>query len=142
VTSRINDPDRHLPGDVGVKVSPDSQGWEKVFEVRHKPVREDDLYHFAQKAIDNGVGEAAVVAVAAKPLALDAGKAQEWARVRGVSLSLFVGWQAFVEQVLFWAMLPSPEGVQALPELVFARLVELEVSQKGVDLWRELVTHS
>jgi hypothetical protein len=36
VSDRINDPDRHLPGDVGIKRTDNPKLWEKVFEVRDK----------------------------------------------------------------------------------------------------------
>jgi hypothetical protein len=136
---RINDPDRHFPGDVGVRVADTEAVWEKVFEVRDKPVSEADLYHFAQKSMDNDVSEAAIVAVAPGQPQIAATTAREWAAARGVSLTLFSGWEHFIRQVLFWASIPTSEGVQALPALVFARLVELEVSEVGAKLWRSAV---
>jgi SacI restriction endonuclease len=139
VVGRINDPDRHLPGDVGVRVADTEGMWEKVFEVRDKPVSEPDLYHFAQKSTDNNVSEAAIVAVAPWQPQIDATAAREWAAARGVSLTLFLGWEHFIRQAMFWASIPTSEGVRALPALVFARLVELEVSQDGAKLWRSAV---
>jgi hypothetical protein len=139
ITSRINDPDRHLPGDVGIQVGPDANGWEKVLEIRDKPVHEADLYHFAQKAHENNVAEAAVVAVAVNQPALDPARAKEWALARNVALSLIVGWEGFISQALFWSSVPSHRGVQALPELIFNRLVELEVSAQGIELWKQLM---
>jgi hypothetical protein len=135
ITSRINDPDRHLPGDVGVRVAGSTEIWEKVFEVRDKNVEVSDLYHFAQKAMEHSVTEAAVIAVAANQTLLDAQDVEKWAADRGVSITYFPGWAPFIRQALFWSVVPSPIGVQTLPKHVFARLIELEVSERGVALW-------
>src|SRR6185436_8909390 len=50
LTTRVNDPDRHLPGDVGVRMPGSKAVWQRVFEVRDKVVEPADLYHFAKKA--------------------------------------------------------------------------------------------
>jgi hypothetical protein len=140
ITSRINDPDRHLPGDVGVRVAGSTKIWEKVFEVRDKPVEVSDLYHFAQKAMEHSIAEAAVIAVAANQTALDAQAVEKWAADRRVSLTYISGWDSFIRQALFWAVVPSPVGIQALPNHILARLIELEVSEQGVALWSSMVS--
>jgi len=139
-TTRINDPDRHIPGDVGVYAQGDMERWEKMLEVRDKPVNEPDLYHFAQKGIEAGVGEAAMVAVARNQHALSVDEARNWAAARGVSLSLFMGWDSFVRQVLFWSAIPQLEGAREVPKLIYERIVGLEVSEAGASQWLELVT--
>lgn len=140
MTTRINDPDRHLPGDVGVHVAGSTEVWEKVFEVRDKKVEVADLYHFAQKAMEHSVAEAAVVAVAANQSLLDTHDVKKWAAERGVSMTYFSGWDPFIRQALFWAVVPSPVGVQTVPSHVLARLIELEASEQGVALWSAKVS--
>lgn len=137
-TSRVNDPDRHLPGDVGVRSPSSDKIWEKIFEVRDKPVGQSDLYYFAQKACEHGVPEAAVVAVGSGQPLIDLTPVADWALLRGVTLTLFVGWDAFVRQTLFWAPVPSNAGALSLPVHVHKRLVEVEVSQATVDDWVSL----
>ncbi len=128
-TSRINDPDRHLPGDVGVHRA-DGAGWERIFEVRDKPVSSADLYHFAQKAITAKVGVAALVAAAKRQQAIDEDAAKAWAEERGVSLTIFHGWPKFVDQVIFWSTsAPSTSSMLAI-ESIYARIIELEVSKR------------
>lgn len=139
-TTRVNDPDRRFPGDVGILAYKSESVWEKVYEVRDKPVRESDLYHFAQKAVDNKITEAAIVAVARDQKSLDESEFRDWSRKRNVSLYLFSSWAEFVKQALFWASISSHEAVQSLPQLIFDRLVKLEVSVKGTERWRELTT--
>jgi hypothetical protein len=140
MTSRINDPDRHLPGDVGVHVAGSTDVWEKVFEVRDKKVEVSDLYHFAQKAMEHSVAEAAVVAVSANQPLLETHDVGKWASERGVSMTYFSGWAPFIRQALFWAVVPSPVGVQTVPSYVLTRLIELEVSEQGVALWSSKVS--
>jgi SacI restriction endonuclease len=139
-TSRINDPDRHLPGDVGVRDVESPESWEKMFEVRDKPVTSADLYHFAQKAVDAEVKEAAFLAVAGNQKDIDLDAAIEWAIARGVSLSFFRGWRAFAEQILFWGRMSQPKAAKEVAEHTYRRIVELEVSQTGAALWLELVS--
>jgi hypothetical protein len=140
ITSRINDPDRHLPGDVGVRVAGNAEVWEKVFEVRDKSVDVADLYHFSQKAAEHSVAEAAVIAVAPNQTLPEVQAVEKWAADRGVSLTYFHGWDSFIRQTLFWAAVPSSIGSRAIPSLVIARLVELEVSEQGVALWSRIVS--
>ena len=54
VAGRINDPDRHLPGDVGVRSVAEEDAWEKVIEVRDKRVAVSDLHAFAAKCLEAG----------------------------------------------------------------------------------------
>ena len=65
-TSRINDPDRHLPGDVGIRSVTNNEVLEKVFEVRDKPVALSDIFIFASKVLEAKVQEAAVIAVSSQ----------------------------------------------------------------------------
>ncbi|MDQ7839244.1 MAG: restriction endonuclease, SacI family [Thermodesulfobacteriota bacterium] len=133
VTDRINDPDRHLPGDVGVKSH--DQGWEKIFEVRDKPVKESDAYIFAEKALKEGICEAAIIAVAKNQPKIDFEKIRLRAKERGLGLSFFTEWHSFIKQVLFWSELPQLHSPEILVDLIYTRLIQLEVSQEGVQSW-------
>ena len=53
-SGRINDPDRHLPGDVGARQDPEGP-CQLVFEVRDKPVSIGDLMLLVKKAALEGV---------------------------------------------------------------------------------------
>lgn len=139
ITSRINDPDRNLPGDVGVKSASAEMLWEKTIEVRDKLVKEPDLYHYAQKAMEHQVGEAALIAVNSEQPVLTEATVREWARERGVSLTLFRGWDVFIRQVLFWSEPSSAVAIRTLATLIFSRLKELEVSEAGVETWLQRI---
>ena len=138
IASRVNDPSRRSPGDVNVRKADDPTKWEKVFEVRDKPIRGSDLYAFAQKAIDAGAIEAGVIAVSPKQQPIDPADAIKWAADRGLVLVVFMGWKTFVEQSLFWNNSSALEEAQLIPKLIFDRLIEIEVSKSATELWRKL----
>jgi hypothetical protein len=138
-SGRVNDPSRHIPGDVRVSERSDQGGWEKALEVRDKPVSLSDVLIFGRSCQNAGVREVAVVAVAQRQPLLPADQINDWAHESGIGLTVFYGWQSFVRQVLFWSEAPIPDAVvQAIP-LIHQRLIEVEVSERGVDLWGRLV---
>jgi hypothetical protein len=136
-SGRINDPSRKYPGDVCVR-SLDGSRWEKAVEVRDKPVKTSDVHIFCKKCVGMDVREAAVVMVAPNQAPLDGDALQKWAAEFGIGLTLFYGWQNFVDQVLFWAPMAKPDAVTFAVERVEARLVTVEASPGAVALWQYL----
>jgi len=134
-TGRINDPDRHLPGDVGVKSVLPGVRWESVMEVRDKPVSENDLILFSMKAAEAGVQKAAVLAVASRQREFSAHKAKLWAAARGVDLVVFRGWGDFVGQAVFWCPYPWPEAIANADIFIRNRLIGAEVSSGTLEEW-------
>jgi len=110
---RINDPDRHIPGDVAVSGIAGMGGWDRVFEVRDKLVAHSDLILFASKAAQEGIPIAAVVAVAAGQQAVPVSEAKQWARSKGIELIVFLDWAAFVSQAVLWSPTNEEETIQA-----------------------------
>lgn len=139
-SGRINDPSRHYPGDVCIRSTSDPQVWEKAFEVRDKPVSASDVQIFGKKCIDVGVREAAVVMVNEGQQALDRAALEAWAASFGIGLTLFHGWEAFIEQVLFWSEKPQPIAANLATERIHARLVAVEASEEAVQLWAKLIS--
>lgn len=139
LSGRINDPDRHLPGDVGIKdkdkdkENPDM--WEKVFEVRDKAVSNEDVYLFIQKAIENGVKETAVLCAHASQTDLNTKEISDWASKRGVTITFFLGWEDLIEQVAFWSKSPQIENLKTAPKLIYKRLIEIEASEEAIKSW-------
>jgi len=138
-TGRINDPDRHIPGDVAVSKSESEGVWDRVFEVRDKPVSEEDLLLFAHKAAQEGVPIAAVVAVATRQEPFSEQSAREWARERGVELTVFWGWEPLVSQVVLWSPRSEAETICDAALAVRDRLVEVEASVEAVEMWVSLL---
>ena len=137
VVGRVNDPDREVPGDVSIRA--EGGEWERVIEVRDKAVSRQDLYLFASKAASAGVGDAAMTAFSGEGAELPIEEAKHWASDRGVALMVILSWRQLIEQALHWASTPYMDGVQRLPEMVYSRLQDLEVSAEGVEQWARAV---
>jgi len=132
---RINDPDRHLAGDVGVLRALSDRVWERVFEVRDKAVAASDLLLFTQKLIEANLPRGAMLAVARNQPRFATTEAEEWAANHGVQLVVLFGWREVVEQALFWSspdpMVAAGSAFQSIRE----RLIEMEASEAAVALW-------
>lgn len=137
-SGRINDPSRHYPGDVCIHSASNPDIWEKALEVRDKPVSDSDVQIFGKRCIDKGVREAAVVMVSERQARLDATALSRWASSFGLGLTLFHGWPAFVEQVLFWSELPQPLAATRAVPFIHARLIAVEASPGAVEMWIRL----
>jgi hypothetical protein len=138
-SGRINDPSRKYPGDVCIRAVDETEGWEKAFEVRDKPVSFSDVQIFAKKCIDMGVRSAAVVMVSAQQTKLDGTKLASWANDFGIGLTLFYGWQAIISQALFWSHDPTPVSATKAAAFIHERLVAVEVSPAAVELWQKAI---
>jgi hypothetical protein len=141
-TSRINDPSKKSPGDVCVYAEDNSEIIEKSFEIRDKPVTEGDVTIFTQDVLKKAGGDAAVLAVSDDQGPLNFAEIQSWAKQHGVSVTVFIGWENFIEQVLFWSETPQFVGASTAISLIYERLKELEVSSEGAQLWASLVSDS
>ena len=137
-SGRINDPSRKYPGDVCVRSLHDPQSWEKAIEVRDKPVSFSDVQIFGKKCADMGVREAAVVMVSDRQESLDSEALARWASTMGIGLTLFDGWERFVEQALFWAEDPKPVAAGRSIAFIHQRLIAVEASPVTVSLWQRL----
>ena len=137
VAGRINDPDRNMPGDVGI-VSQSDDGWEVVFEVRDKPVKLSDVQIFAEKSIAAGVKRAAVVAVSKTQKPIEVGPAITFAAQHGLQLRVIVGLEEFAREWTFWAGGESAERLKEIHQRIYARLVESEVAMDSALEWLAL----
>jgi len=138
-SGRINDPSRKYPGDVCVRSGSDPNVWEKAIEVRDKPVAVSDVHIFGKKCVDMGVREAAVAMFSDRQERLDAEALSKWASGFGIGLTLFHGWDEFVDQVLFWSEMPKPLAARRAVGFIHERLVAVEASPEAVELWQELI---
>jgi hypothetical protein len=135
-SGRINDPSRHYPGDIAVRSA--AGGWEKAIEVRDKAVAESDVYIFGRTCLAKGVREAAIVLAAPQQPRLDDLAIATWAANSGLGMTLFYGWQYFVDQILFWAGSPKPQAVEPAVVSIEARLVAVQASPASVQTWHRL----
>jgi SacI restriction endonuclease len=132
-TSRVNDPDRKFPGDVAVRTS--DSDLTRVLEVRDKSVGLADLGAFVAKATSAGVARAGVLAVAPHQEPLDVGVVQRAAAEHGLALEVFLGWAGYLHQLVFWMPSDIQFPIEEAHHRIYERVVELECSQVGQDLW-------
>lgn len=137
-SGRINDPSRKHPGDVCVRAADDPEIWEKAIEVRDKPVSESDVQIFGKKCLDMSVRDACLVMVAERQERLDVHALTQWANQFGIGVTLFHGWQEFVDQALFWASAPKPVAASKALATIHERLVGVEASTEAVRYWAQL----
>jgi len=137
-SGRINDPSRKYPGDVCIRQQENDELWEKAFEVRDKPVRSTDVHIFGKKCVEMGVREAAVVMVSATQETLDITSLRAWAAGYGLGLTIFHGWNGFVDQVLFWSQQPRVEAALLAVETIEERLIAVEAAPRSVARWNEM----
>ncbi len=138
-SGRVNDPSRKYPGDVCVRSAADPAIIEKAIEVRDKPVSVSDVHIFAKKCIDMAVQEVALVMVSDRQKPLDAAALTQWANGFGIGLTLFHGWDDFVDQALFWSEMPKPAAASLAVGFIHQRFITVEASPAGVSLWQSLV---
>lgn len=131
-SGRVNDPDRRIPGDVGVL---DGSRWARLIEVRDKPVMGHDVLFFARKVGRAGADRAVVLAVAANQQPLNAEDLSQMAARDGVVVVIHVGWSSYVRQMLVEASMNLPSACQMAYRLIYARLIELEASSEGLNAW-------
>ena len=137
-SDRINDPGRTHPGDIRVRAADEPDVWEKAFETRDKPVELSDVQLFGSKCASMGVREAAVVAVAEGQATLDDARLTAWSAELDIGMTVFVGWDNIVDQVLFWAGEPRTVAAGRVVERIHERLIGVEASPGAVELWAQL----
>lgn len=133
--ARVNDPSRHAPGDVHIFDSKSQALPERVFEVRDKPVSEEDIVNLIERARTAGVHKVAMLAVAGSQGPIESEQLKRKAENRNVRLGLFVGWYSFIREALFWSCLPHVAIGPAF-RAIAQRLAELEVSEQGRAVWQ------
>ncbi|HVL47178.1 MAG TPA: restriction endonuclease, SacI family [Candidatus Thermoplasmatota archaeon] len=143
---RVNDPDRHFPGDVGIggagNHKSDGAGKgsvQRVVEVRDKPVTESDLVLFAQKAARAGIRSAMVVAVAQGQDTASVARAVARARDIGVSLVVTTDWSALTTCALFFGRAPPEATIREALRAIGKRLAEIEASLGALEQWEEIL---
>jgi hypothetical protein len=141
ITGRVNDPDRKFPGDVGVLAQIDPSSWERVFEVRDKPIIDADLHFFGQKCAIASIGRGAIIAGAIDQEGFDPHEPLRLIEERmKVTVTVFFSWKEFVRSTLFWLGSPDPTLPSKAAEAIYKRLVAIEVSEEGAAVWLERTT--
>jgi hypothetical protein len=131
-----NEPDRKMPGDVGIREAADPESpFVRILEVRDKNVPPYGALSFISKVADAGVGRAVLVAMAATQEELSVADLQTRARQAGIDLEVFTDWLALVRSAIFAADVREVAFVESAVAAIRARIIELELPIEAVAEW-------
>lgn len=130
---RLNDPSRDVPGDVHVYVE---QMAVLAVEVRGKPVKSHELRQFVHRVADARIGRAALVVDCAdhSRLPLDS-LVPELERESGELVMVAEGLDDFLRWSFGWSGKTVSHVLSIFPELVYNRMVEIEVDDAELERW-------
>lgn len=133
VTSRVNDPSRHGPGDVRTF---DHDEVRLAAEVKQKPVSETDVLLFAEALAEWPLPSGVYVALNPTQQPIDSKALNEQAiELYGAGVQVLQGVPAVFAAVTAWGLRSSEEVLERFPRRMLARLEELEVSVGGRREW-------
>ena len=135
-TARVFDPSRTLPGDV--------QAFHKLepvvaAEVRAKPVPYADAVHFLRLAVAAGFPHALIAGFAGVEGAVAGLSRGAWAE-NGVYVTVYTEFSDILLDALAWSRRPMPQLLDDYPQTVVRRLLQLEVEDRSLARWGELIS--
>lgn len=140
---KINDPDRRVPGDIGILSSvPNSTTYERVLEIRDKAVFAHTVLPPVGKAVRAGIRKVTVVAVSKDQDALDIVTCRKDAREAGADLAVFLSWDPFIQSLSEWASSSELAWVESAVVGIRARLEEIGLPTTTVVAWDQLTAKS
>lgn len=135
LTSRVNDPDRRVPGDVAVLSPDDPSTFHRLYEVRDKPVGIHDVLFFVEKVSNSGGSRAVVVAASDDQKEIDLLEASSRAADRSVLVIVEDGWLPFISRALMETRVALRDACISAYQQIADRALELEVSDEGLQSW-------
>jgi hypothetical protein len=134
----IHEPDRQAPGDVALQSRELTLGgspYDRVFEVRDKPVPAHAVQMIVEKIAEAKVPKASLVAIAPDQPALDVAQLLRDASDRGVWLTAYTEWRDLIQSILLGAEGSEVAVVERAIARIRARLIELEAPTDTVQTW-------
>ena len=113
--------------------------FERVLEVRDKPVTASDLSAVLHKGAALRMRKVGVVAIHRGQDKLDEAEARAEAAECGVSVELLTSWESLVRTIVFWARGSELAAVEKAAERTRVRLQELDAPTETVRKWNEKV---
>ena len=131
-----NEPDRHVPGDIGLRAyAADDAPFERVLEIRDKPVKDYTVRPVAEKAASQGVPKVTLVAIASDQGPLDEVACKEAARVVGADLDIYQDWGALISSLSAWTGKTEVVWVERAAMCIRDRLEAIGLSAATVSEW-------
>jgi hypothetical protein len=136
VVGNPHDPSSKVAGDVRVYRKPNKKELAFAYEVRFKSVSITDLKLIVDGFERKKVPNFGVIAVASNQKRFDPKQEVRHAEKIGTRLGIFFGWEEFVRGCLFFSILSGPAVGHAY-RAIFARMNEQEISDEGIEFWRQ-----
>ena len=133
-SDRVNDPDRHFPGDLGIYDGETDQVIAAV-EVRDKPVASSDVLAFAQKCAEACLSTAGVVAAVGALPSVEEATLEACAFNFGVELRIYESLPELVREALMWSSCNQTEFIARVHMFGRRFLARMEVSVSTVETW-------
>jgi SacI restriction endonuclease len=131
-----NEPDRKMPGDVGIRATTDSASpFTRILEVRDKNVPAHAVMSFVAKVAAAGIGRAILVAVDAHQEVLDVAELQTQAQRTGTDLEIYTDWQTLIRAVTFASEAREVAFVESAVSAIRARIIMLELPVETITEW-------
>jgi hypothetical protein len=137
VTSRVNDPGRHGPGDVR---GFDGRDLRLAAEVKQKPVTETDILLFAQALAAWPLPSGLYVALDPEQQPLPKTINEKAIHLYGAGVQVLEGVAAVFAAVAAWGLRSADEVLEGFPRRMLARLEELEASVEARREWAAMFT--
>jgi hypothetical protein len=132
VTSRVNDPSRHGPGDVRAFKGDDLR---LAAEVKQRPVDETDVLLFAQALAAWPLPSGLFIALGLAQVALSPELNKRAIDLYGSGVQVLTGVGALFAAVGAWGLRSADDLLESFPKRMLARLEELEVSLEARREW-------
>ncbi len=134
LSGRINDPSRNHPGDICIFYTNENKVIERVFEVKDKPITENDIQIFLDSLSSTDIQTASVIAVSSAQQIIDNSAATRWAESRGIKFKSYTNWDELIRECIFWSRYEGSSVGFAFRNIA-KRCQETEISDDGISSW-------
>lgn len=133
----INDPDRRLPLDITVFDDPQDKSIRFSVEVKDKKVAGSDVLSSIEKAVRFNVCNVIYLAINQPSDQRNFVRETIKARDLGCRVIFFYSWEEVCNMCGSVTSVPGPGAVGEAYRMIGTRIVQLRVSQAGIDQWKE-----
>jgi hypothetical protein len=133
----VNDPDRNFPLDIAICQTVEGEREVVIaVEVKDKKIGGAEVIQSIEKAVELGVNSVIYLAVAKGQLKQDFVFEYQRARDMGCNLVIYDDWTDFIRTCIGFSTRSAPEIYSSIYNMIGLYLVELGVTQQGVDCWK------
>lgn len=133
----VNDPDRHLPLDITVYNDPTSKDVRFSVEVKDKKIGGSDILSSVEKVIPFNIPNVLYIAIGRNQAEREFEIESKMARDLGCKVVFFFTWVELCNMCFSVTTVDGPSALGESYRQIGTKLVELGVSQEGVNQWAQ-----